>query len=301
MGFRLSSHAAAGAVALLLVAVPLAAQVQSSGGVEGGTELGGGGLKTGGGGLKTGGGGLNTGRESGLQGGGGLKTGGGLGSPRQGLQTSRVEAAPRQGAARIEGAKAEPGRSLLSPAGLRKAAVELARGGLSKDQIQGAATSIPESQIGELLYDVALELEQMAELDMTDVAVGYYMAVLADPEGARHGDAKRRLQDILLDEELSHEEAQRLYAQGTNTLHELADLKIGLSPDGLAAARRELIDLKAAYRARRDLRSASSPEIGEESSQETLPNLEDQAETRALRRLQTSSTFSRELKAEMRK
>lgn len=247
---------------LLALSLPLAAQVQSSGGVEGGGALGGGGLKTGGGGL-------NTGRESGLQGGGGLQSGGGLSFPRQGLQTSRLEAAPQQGAARIEAAKAEPGRSLLSPAGLRKAAVELARGGLSKDQIQGAATTIPESQIGELLYDVACELEAIKEVDLTDVAVGYYMAVLADPEGARRDEAKQRLQDILFDEQLSHEEAQRLYAQGTNTLHELVDLRIGLSPDGLAAARRELIDLKGAYRARRDLREASSTERAEGSSQAT--------------------------------
>jgi hypothetical protein len=144
---------------------------------------------------------------------------------------------------------------------LKATAAGIARQGLSGAKVDGATSSIPKSQVGALLYDVGRELETMDE-DMTEVAVGYYMAALADPEGERHGDAKRRLHEIFLDDELSHDEAVRLYDGGKAILDGLSEPRIGLTRDGLAAGRQDLEKLKRAYHQRRAVRgpvdSASS-------------------------------------------
>jgi len=231
-------------VALLLSALPLSAQLGPSG-LDGGGGLGGqGGLNNGGqGGLqKCGQGGLHS--SKGLQSGNG-----GLRTENQGLQTSRVEAAGRLSTAKLKPVQVEAGRGLVSPAALKRTAEDITRNGLSDAKLRGAATAIPPSQIGALLFDVACELEQME--NMTEVAVGYYMAVLADPKGSQCVDARARLHEIFLDEELTHDGAVELYDAGLATLDGLVELKIGLTPDGLAAGRRDLVELKKAYRERR--------------------------------------------------
>ena len=133
--------------------------------------------------------------------------------------------------------------------------MEITRGKWSADKVQGAASTLPPSQVSSLLYDVARELERDGA-GMTEVAVGYYMAVLADPKGKRHADAFERLGEIILDEDLPHEDAVRIYNGGLSTLRSLHALNIGLPHNGLAIATRELHRLKTAYHAHRAMEAA---------------------------------------------
>lgn len=243
-----------GTALLLALALPTAAQVESPGGTQGASGLGGTG-------------GLGKGGAEGLQGGKGLQskrgslgTGGGLGG-------ATVQPAPRAASIQLQGARTQAGCGLVHPATLKQAAQQLTRDGLTQAKLEGAASTIPPSQVGALLFGVAGELEAMVEVDMTDVAVGYYMGSLADPEGERHEAAKRRLHEIFLDLELAHQEAQRIYQVGVETFEQLGRLKIGLTPEGMASARRDLLELKLAYRARRE----QEPEEGS-VAQPAAPN-----------------------------
>lgn len=78
------------------------------------------------------------------------------------------------------------------------------------------------------------------------------MAALADPRGDRYEEAKRRLRRIFLYGGLSHDEAVRLYEGGWSTFTELSEPRIGLTREGIASARRDLRELKAAYHRRRE-------------------------------------------------
>lgn len=194
--------------------------------------------------------------SSGLQGARGLKGG----SP--GLRISGIQPATRQKPVRIQAARTRLNEP-VTDAVMKGATAKVARDDLSETKLQGAASSIPKSRIGELLFDVARELEGM-EQDMTEVAVGYYMAALADPEGHRHEAARERLHEIFLDEHLSREEAVRLYDEGKSILTELSEPRIGLTREGLASARRDLGELRAAYHRQRELRAAEAPPVSQD-------------------------------------
>lgn len=196
-------------------------------------------------------------RSGGLQGSPGLGGAGRLGAGSGGLRTTRLQPAARQQGSRLQAVPARSSQLGANQASLRNTAANLARGGLSTAKLKGAASSIPPSQIGALLFDVARELEAM-EADMTDVAVGYYMAALADPQGDRYDEAKRRLHGIFLEGTLSHEEAVGLYAVGKSIFKDLSQPRIGLTRGGLASARRDLEDLKSTYHRRRK----SQAEVG---------------------------------------
>lgn len=247
---------------LMALVLPVSAQNQS-GGVQGSSGLNGGGL--------------HDSRSGRLQSSGGLRSGGGLSNGRQGLQTSpldssRLDSTKKQASTKLDSVRSEADRARLNPATLKKTAGELTRGGLSTAKIESAATTIPKSQVGALLYDVALELEAIEDQDMMDVAVGYYMAALADPEGERHQDAKKRLFEIFLDPKLEHEDAVHLYDQGKTTLDELSDSTIGLTPNGKKSGLLELRELRAAYHARREREKAveevTAPEAAPDESEE---------------------------------
>ena len=196
-----------------------------------------------------------------LQGSAGLRAGKGLQSGRGGLQggsrfqTPRVQTSVRRPNVRLQAARIRSTEGLANRVTLKRAAADMARRELSGTPLEGAATRIPKSQIGVLMFDVAGELERM-EVDMGAEAVGYYMAALADPEGDRYDEAKRRLNQIFLHSGLSHEEAVRLYDGGLSTFAELSEPRIGLTRDGLAFARQDLRQLKAEYHRRRATRSA---------------------------------------------
>lgn len=201
------------------------------------------------------------GGAKGLQGSSGLRGGKGLQSARLGLQgggglqVPRIQTAPPP-VVRLQTARIRSTEGLANRATLKRAVADMARRELSGTPLEGAATSIPKSQIGVLMFDVAGELERM-EVDMGAEAVGYYMAALADPEGERYDEAKRRLNRIFLHSDLSHEEAVRLYDGGLSIFAELSEPRIGLTRDGLASARRDLRALKAEYHRRRAPRSAA--------------------------------------------
>lgn len=150
----------------------------------------------------------------------------------------------------LEAGKSPQGARQLNPTKIKLMATQIAEEGLGVEKIQGALSSIPRTQVGVLLYDVA-EVLQMMEGEMTGVAVGYYMAVLADTEGRRHDDALRRLMEILLDKDLEHERAVQLYDGGLETMKGLVEGGIGLTEDGHRASLRTLQELKAAYHIRR--------------------------------------------------
>lgn len=194
--------------------------------------------------------------SGGLEGSPGLGGSEGLHSGRVGLRGGerlgrlRLQPSARQPTPRLQVARTQSAGCPVSRATLKNAAAEIARQGLSEVSLQGAATSIPRSQIGVLLFDVGGELERM-EADMDEEAVGYYMAALADPQGERYDEAKRRLHEIFLEGGLSHEEAVRLYAGGWSTFAELSEPRIGLTREGLASARRDLRELKSTYHQRR--------------------------------------------------
>lgn len=196
----------------------------------------------------------------GLQGSPGLGGGKRLQSGQAGLQGAsrlkapRIQSAGHQSAAKVQAAQPLATTRRVDRATLKNAAAGIARQDLTESSLQGAATRIPKSQIGALLFDVAGELEQM-EVDMGAEAVGYYMAALADPEGDQYEAAKRRLRQIFLHSDLSHEEAVRLYDGGWSIFTELSKPRIGLTPEGLASARRDLRELKSAYHRRRAVRA----------------------------------------------
>ena len=200
-----------------------------------------------------------------------LSAGGLQGSPGLGdaklkpakLQTTKLQPSRVQ-STQLETSKLQPVRKQLNPAAIAKTAVNLVRGGVTPDKVQGAATSIPPSQIGALLFGVAKQLEQLdleqPEVDLSDLAIGYYMAVLADPAGKRFADAQQRLRDIFLDDDLSREEALRLYAGGLSTMKSLYELKIGLTREGFASGMRELNEISLAYAAKRASKEPDSKE-----------------------------------------
>ncbi len=190
--------------------------------------------------------------------GGGLEGGGGLGAGNGGLKAGGLQASGLDGArlktssiksTKLEGAKPQQGAKRLNPATIKRKATELAEGGLGTKQLQGAASTIPRTQVGELLYDVA-SLLMMQGAEMKDVGIGYYMAVLADPQGERHDDALARLKEIFLDKELEHEEAVRLYDSGLETMKSLVSIKIGITDEGYRSGLLTLQEVKAAYHQR---------------------------------------------------
>jgi hypothetical protein len=193
-------------------------------------------------------------RGGGLEGGAGLNEGGERGLTGGSLQSGRLEGrslkSSRLQPAKLQSAKPQQGADRLNPKVIKLKAAELAEGGLGVEKIQGAVSTIPRTQVGELLYDVAGVLWLM-EGDMTDVAVGYYMAVLADPQGERHDDAFKRLMEIFLDKDLEHERAVRLYDSGLETMKGLVGIKIGLTPNGHQSGLRTLQEVKAAYQLKR--------------------------------------------------
>lgn len=193
-------------------------------------------------------------QKGGLEGGGGLnqRSGPGLNGGR--LQSGRLQDGsledPSLQPSRLKGAKSPRGAERLNSTAIRLKAAELAEGGLGVEKIQGAVSTIPRSQVGALLYDVAGVLSHMGE-EMSEVAIGYYMAVLADPEGERHDDARRRLLEILLDGNLDHQKAVQLYGSGLATMKGLVDIKIGLTEEGHRAALLTLQEVRVAYQSRR--------------------------------------------------
>lgn len=199
---------------------------------------------------------------------GSLERSGGLGGNQNGLQTARGEAGLNSGrleagrlqrgalgtsklkSSRLEAGKSPQGAGQLNPTKIKLMATQIAEEGLGAQKIQGALSSIPQTQVGVLLYDVA-EVLRMMEEEMTGVAVGYYMAVLADTQGKRHDDALRRLMEIFLDKDLEHERAVQLYDGGLETMKGLVEIGIGLTEDGHRASLRTLQEVKAAYHIRR--------------------------------------------------
>ncbi|MCH7224726.1 hypothetical protein [Haloferula sp. A504] len=165
-------------------------------------------------------------------------------------ENTRLQSGRRQSAIRLQSARNESSARSVGRVIPGDTAAGNARRGLSEASLQGAATRIPKSRIGELLFDVAGELEGM-EVDMREEAVGYYMAALADPEGDRYEEAKRRLRRIFLYGGLPHEEAARLYEGGWSIFTELSEPRIGLDREGLASARRDLRELRAEYHRQR--------------------------------------------------
>ncbi len=178
--------------------------------------------------------------SSGLQG-GRLQTSGLQGG---GLKTSSLEGA------KLEGIRAKQGAECLSSAAIKLKATELAQGGFGVEKVQGAFSNIPRTQVGELLYDAAGLMSLMGE-EMSEVVTGYYMAVLADPEGKRHDAALARLLEIFLAKDLDHKKAVRLYDGGLETMKGLVDIKIGLTAEGHQASLRSLQVVRAAYQHRR--------------------------------------------------
>ena len=223
---------------LLCSSVPLQAQLQG-GGLDSGSGLKGGGLS---------GGGLN---------GGSLKT--------NRLQGGRLKT-NTLGQAKLDSAKPESGEKLLNAATLKRKATELTEKGLGTESLQGAVSTIPRTQVGELLYDVA-SLLALQEASMKDVAVGYYMAVLADPEGQRHDDALMRLLEIFLDRKLEHAEAMRLYDSGLETMKSLVESSIGLTKDGHRAGLGSLQEVRLAYHQKR-----AKEKLKEDRSTDALGN-----------------------------
>jgi len=204
----------------------------------------------------------------GLRGSGGLR-GGGLGGARlrpSGLQGSRLESSSVQ-SAKLESAKPQASVKLLNPGALKRKAQELGNTDLGSKSLQGVASSIPRSQVGALLYDVAGILK--AQEDMSEVVVGYYMAVLADPQGQRHDDALKRLKEIFLAKDLKHEEAVQLYDGGLETMKSLVELKIGLTESGYQAGLLSLQEVKVAYHHGRKREKPEEQELVQEAPKET--------------------------------
>ena len=218
--------------------------------------------------------------EAELQG-GGLEKAGGLNGA--GLDGGRLKTGNLQGGnlqtsslknARLEPAKRKPGLKLASATTLKRKATELTEGGLGITEIRGAVSTIPETQVGELLYDVAsLLMQEGAEL--RPVGVGYSMAVLADKKGARHDDALTRLKEIFLDRELKHDEAVRLYDGGLETMKGLVEIRIGLTADGHRAGLGTLQVVKAAYHQRRAKEVDEEPEAADMPKEDTDEGVED--------------------------
>ena len=181
----------------------------------------------------------------GLESGAGLKHGG-LKTGR--LKCGRLKTAPLRGA-KLESAKPQEGARLLETATLKRKATELAKKGLGTKALQGAVSTMPRTQVGELFYNVASLLLQQ-ELTK-DIAIGYYMAVLADPGGARHDDALKQLKTIFLDHDLEHEEAARLYDGGLETMSSLVGINIGLTDEDHRYGLLTLQEVKIAYHNRR--------------------------------------------------
>ena len=150
------------------------------------------------------------------------------------LQTSKLQGA------KLESAKTQPApKKALKPAELQKAANGLAQAGLSGASIKGAVSSVPKSQLGRLFYDVAQVLE-IIEGGVTETSVGYYMASLTDPEGAHFKSAKTRLEEIILDKEITLEQAVALYDGGLSTFMGLYDLKLGMTREAVEGGLKEL-------------------------------------------------------------
>ena len=194
-------------------------------------------------------------------------------------QVGIAEPAPRtklQGSSSLNGAKLESTRlrssrletSRLEPAqksplqrpSLQKASSDLTRDGITETKVQGAASSIPPSCLGELFFDVAGEIERL-EGGITETSMGYYMAALTEPAGRRYKEAKRRVGEILLQSDLSPEQAAGLYDGGMAVFMDLYRSKMGLTRDGVESGLRDLKEIKFAFRERgdADAGSESSP------------------------------------------
>ncbi|MCF7673962.1 MAG: hypothetical protein K9N23_10805 [Akkermansiaceae bacterium] len=208
--------------------------------------------------------------NGGLRGSDGLGGSGGLGAAKLrtgGLQGGRLESSSVQGA-KLEPAKPQAGAKLLNSATLKRKATELAKSDLGTKSLQGATSTIPRSQVGELLYDVAGAILLLEE-NISEVAVGYYMAVLADPQGERFDDAVKQLNKIFLDKDLEHSEAVRLYDGGLETMKSLVELKIGLTEGGYQSGLGTLQEVKTAYQQRRAREKPEEEEGGLDALQET--------------------------------
>jgi len=148
---------------------------------------------------------------------------------------------------RVETSKLEPAQKLqLQRPSLQKASSDLVRNGITGAKLQGAASSIPPSSLGELFFDVAGELERL-EGGVTETSMGYYMAALSDPAGQRYKDAKRRVGEILLQGAITREQAARLYDGGMAVFMGLYRMKVGLTRDGMESGLRDLKEIKLAY------------------------------------------------------
>lgn len=151
---------------------------------------------------------------------------------------------------RVEASKLEPAqKSPLQRPSLQKVSSDLVRDGLTGAKLQGAASSIPPSTLGELFFDVAGELER-SEGGVTEASLGYYMAALSDPVGRRYKEAKRKVGEILRQSDLSHEQAVSLYDGGLAVFMGLYRLKMGLTRDGVESSLRDLKEIKLAYQER---------------------------------------------------
>ncbi len=206
---------------------------------------------------------------------GGLQGGEGLGGSklqsskleRSKLQTSRLQGGKAQGSGKLEGEGVQGSeletsktqsskldsapKKALEPAALKKAASGLARASLSSAGLHGSVSSVPESQLGTLFYDVGQVLEQMEE-GVTETSVGYYMASLTDPEGERFKAAKKRLEEIILDDDLTYEQAVSLYDGGLATFTRLYQMKLGMTSESVQVGMLEMRKIKVAYHRKRE-------------------------------------------------
>ncbi len=167
------------------------------------------------------------------------------------LQRGKLESS-KLTPSQIDGGKLQPGKcdeaqAVVQAARLSKLATELSRGDLTQARVQAAAASAGVSILGELFYGVARELESV-EGGVTETAIGYYMAALADPAGARYAEAKKRLLEILLAKDLSTAAATALFDGGVGTLKELCRMDLGLSREGIAHCGRDLDQIQIACR-----------------------------------------------------
>jgi hypothetical protein len=170
-----------------------------------------------------------------------------------GLERSRLE-----GCGAVEGSKLEASRLALVRPRLEVLSLELARGGLTTGEVEGAASGIPPSQLGALFFGVARELETL-EGGTTETAIGYYMASLTDRRGPHYHDARRRIREAVLDRDLSAEEAAALYDGGRNTFEQLYKARLGISRRAAREALRDLAGIKADYHFRsRPIRAPST-------------------------------------------
>lgn len=165
------------------------------------------------------------------------------------LGASKLEPA-RLHTARRHPARLQPMRHVRLPSSVRALSSELVRNTLSTAEVKGAASGIPPSKLGELFYGVGLELERQ-EGELTHTAVGYYIAALTDPAGEYYADAKRRLREVLLEDELSHEQAVGLYNGGLATFRDLCNSNLGIVKSGISSGLSDLREIKLAYHAKR--------------------------------------------------